>query len=769
VNHAFRLIEAQQLKAALTDSAGVLAVIVSGWFYDEVVHHSPLADAAAYQQITATVKETTGPAWIYLPDGGCSCGGTPVEPAASPVSDRPTPKQIPARPGSFTGRTAELAALTKVLDAAGANHTMAISVIAGMGGIGKSWLAFEWAHRTIDRFPDGQLYVNLRGFDPSGEPLAPAVAIRRVLDALEVPPASIPVDAEAQEELYRSQVAGRRMLIVLDNARDSSQVLPLLPASPHCMVLITTREQLSGLVTAHDAVPVPLGVLDELHSRQLLANRLGNHRLAAEPAAVDKLVKYCAGLPLALAIVAAHAAQAEFPLDVIASELGRTSLRGKVSVQLDALDGGEPTANLRVVLSWSYQVLTEDAAEVFRLLGLVPGTDISTAAAAVLTGRTESGVAVVVKRLEKSHLVQRTPKRYRMHDLIRLYAAELAEAEGPELRETVLRRLISFYVHATYAGERLLYPDRKDIEIGRPPAHLPMPQLGDDGSVLAWFDTEHHCLLAAQEVAVKQGWCQQVWELAWTMHGYLWRRGHLQEQLDTWRRGLAAARQLGDTAKQGVASRLLGQAYARAGVRDKAEKHLHEALVLARKTGDTHGEARAHHDLTWVWRDIDDRKALDHATEALRLFRTLDRPVWEAEALSMVSWHLAQLGRYEEARTACDRAYMLFRQEKNRQGQADTLDYLGYIELRCGDHRSAVTHLRESYALCRDLGATYQEADTLDHLGQALLALGHRQEARGVWQQALRLLHGQNRDDDARRIARLLSQLNDGQDPTSVD
>lgn len=759
VNLAFRLLEAPQLKQSLAKSRGVLALIVSEWFFEDVVRHSRVVDVSTYRQITAMVKETNVKAWICLPDQlHRHEDAAPELVNAHPAGQlsEVVPRHLPVRPRSFSGRTNELAALTESLDTAEANGAMAISVIAGMGGIGKTWLALEWAHKNVDRFPDGQLYVNLRGFDPSGRPVAPVVAVRRFLDALEVPPGSIPVDGDAQAALYRSKVAGRRMLVVLDNARDSAQVTPLLPASPTCMVLITSRNQLNGLITTHEARPLALDVLDNSDATELLAKRLGRERLIAEPAAVDKLVEYCGGLPLALTIVAAHAATHNgFPLAALVSELREASAR------LDALSGGELTANLPAVLSWSYCALTDDAAAVFCLLGLAPGPDIAVPATTVLTGLPDNSVAALLKQLESAHLVQRySPTRYRMHDLIRLYAAERAEADGPEEGEAGLRRLISYYVHATYAGERLLYPHRKDVDIGPPPSDYPIPLFEDDASILQWFDDEHFCLLAAQEAAVKREWHRLVWQLAWTLHGYLWRRGHLPEQLHTWGLGLTAAQQLHDLAAEGVASRLLGQACARAGMNERAFECLHRALDLAKETGDLHGEARAHYDLTWVWRETDDEQALNHAIEALRLFKTLDSPVWEGEALSVMGWHQAQLGRYDEARISCERAFGLFQKELNRQGQAVTLDYLGYIAHHCGEHDRALECLRQSLDLCRDLGATYYEADTLDHLGQAFAALGQSDEARSAWQRALSLNRAQDRKADARRIEQQLDGLN---------
>lgn len=760
INLAFRLVDAPELKADLAASPGVLALIVSSWFFNEVVRHSTIINPSTYRETVAEVKETIEPAWICLPDALVppERAGPPVpEQRKAPHSDN-VPQQLPTQPRSFVGRTPELTELTKLLSRAGSarNDPMPIIAITGMGGIGKTWLTVYWAREHLERFPDGQLYVNLRGFDPSGPPMAPADALRLFLDALGVEPGSLPASADALTALYRGLVKNRRMLIVLDNARDGDQVLSLLPGSPTCTVLITSRSHLKGLVTTSEAHPVALHPLDDSDAHALLAKRLGNDRLDAEPIAADDLVSYCAGLPLALGIVAAHAATREgFPLSGLASDLEAESGR------LDALDGGDLAVNLRAILSCSYRALDREVADVFQLLGLVPGPDVYLPAAAALTDLTADRTAALLWQLENVHLVQRcSATHYRMHDLVRLYAAECANADcSPDRRQHAKKRWIAFYVHATYVGERKLYPHRKPVDIGEPPADYVMPSFADDAAVLRWFDVERACLLAAQAAAEQHGWHELVWQLAWTLHGYLWRRGHLYEQQTTWRAGLTAAKKLGDPAIEGVAHRLLGQAHARAGKCHTASRHMYLALSLAKATGDTHGEARVHYDLTLVLRQSDDSGALQHAATALELFQTLDSPVWEAEALSTMGWHQARLGEYGAARASCRHALRLFRQENNRQGQAVTLDHLGYIALYRREYDDALSCFNDSLALCRDLGATYYEADTLDHLGQAHAALGRRPEARRAWQQALQLNRAQHRTGDVHRIEQQLAEL----------
>ncbi|WP_223199573.1 ATP-binding protein [Solihabitans fulvus] len=680
------------------------------------------------------------------------------EPALPPI-----PRQLPAAPRLFTGRVPELARLTGAMDAqADLGATMVISTIGGTGGIGKTWLALHWAHRNIDRFPDGQLMTNLRGFDPTAAPTSPAAALRGLLDALHVDAAAIPASFEAQCALYRSLVAGRRMLILLDNARDTAQVVSLLPGSPTCTVLVTSRDQLSGLAAAHGALSLALDVLEPAEARALLTAHLGHDRVAAEPEAVDALLDCCGGLPLALGIIAARAtAHPGLPLAALAEELREQSAR------LDGLNTGDLHTNLRAVFASSYHALDDEAATLFRLLGAAPGPDISLPAAASLIGRPTASTRVILRSLETAHLLQQhTPGRYRMHDLVRLCAAELAKS--CPARDAALRRLVDFYLHTAHAGDRLLEAHRQPVMLGElTPGAVPHG-LTDQAAVQAWFRAEHACLLATHRLAVDRGWHAPVWQLAWALDTFHHRHGHLHDRVAVWRAGAHAAAHLAEPTTQVLALRLLGGACARAGDHVAALDHLHEALDLAERTGDPHGQASAHYTLAMaLGRQGDHQQALDHATCALPLFRALDSPAWEADALNLVGWYSARVGRHREAREFCETALILNRQHGNPEGEANTLDSLGYIAHQTDQHDDALRYYGQALTVYRGIGHTYEEADTLDRLGEAQATHNQHDHARHTWQQALELYQLQHRVGDAERVQQRLAALDEHPHPTA--
>jgi tetratricopeptide (TPR) repeat protein len=757
INLTFRLLDAAPFKAALAESPGVLALITSDWFFDEVVRHSPDVDPATYRPSTVVVKETTTVGWICLPD-------QPYPPdvryltAAPRNAVLPVPRQLPAAPRGFIGRGAELAALTTALDTvAGDDVALVVTAVRGVGGVGKTWLALQWAHRHMDRFPDGQLFVDLRGFTPSGEPVETAAAVRGFLDALGLDPKSIPEDLDAQAALYRSMVADRRMLIVLDNARDTTQVASLLPGSRACVVIVTSRHQLTGLATAHGARSVTLDMLDELEARAALTQYLGPTRCDAEPAATTELLSYCAGYPLALRIVAHRAAShPHFPLSALAGQLRDEATR------LGVLDDDDPAASLPAVLSWSYAALSPEQAQMFRLLGLVPGPDVSLLAAASLAGVPVADASATLRALESASLIQEhAPGRYRMHDLVQLQAVEQAHrVDSADVREQALHRLVGFYLHTVHAGERVLGPQRVPIDLGQPiPGCSPLA-LQDLSTIVTWIDSEYSCLTAIEHKAVELRWHSDVWHLARALETFRLWRGHRHDQYMSWQGGLAAAQHL-DTWRLAFAHRNLGVACARAGRHNEALAHLRQAVVLNERANDLLGLATCHMNFARTWEVQENYQlALTHAEQSLHLFRQFDTPLYQADMLGAIGMYRARLGDYRNAYDACEAALALVGPQY-RHGEANILDSLGYIASRTGQYLQARGYYERALVIRRRLGSTYDEAGTLDGLGQTHVQLGRPTEARHVWHQALDLYETQHRENESKRLKARLAELKD--------
>lgn len=672
-------------------------------------------------------------------------------PVLTRLVNRPVPQQLPLAPTAFAGRGDELARLSSVA----AETAGGPVVITGAGGIGKTWLALHWAHRNAERFPGGQLFVDLRGFAQAGGPVPAAIAVRGFLDALGVDPAQLPGNPDAHAALYRSLVAGRRMLIMLDNACDAGQVTALLPGSPTCTVLVTGRDRMASLITTHGASTLALDALPEAEARALLVQRLGLARIEAEPRAVTDLLTYCAGSPLALGIVAARAtSHPGFPLETWAVELRDAATR------LDALDDGD-TMSLSAVLSWSYTALNPRQAEVFGLLGLAPGPDVSLAAAASLAGASPEGTRSSLRSLDRMSLVdEHVPGRWRMHDLIRLHAVDRCARDQPDVaRESALRRLVDHYIHTAVAADRLLAPHRTPIELEAPAPGCRPDALADESAAVAWFTAEHECLLAAQRHAAEHGRHHAVWQLAWALDTVHSRRGYLHDRLAAWRAVETVVQHL-DPDAQIVTHRTIGRACARLGQHAEALRHLRLALAGAEGIGDLANQANTHRAFAWALaRHGDNERALEHATRALHTFRTLDNPLQQARALNSMGWYATSLGRYEQARTHCEAALTLFRVHHDGTGNADAQDSLGHLAHHTGAYAEAVDHYRQALRHYRDTGDISHEADCLTRLGHSHAALGRPTLARDSWCQALLLYQAQHRTEDAQRVQAELNTL----------
>ncbi|GAA0259415.1 hypothetical protein GCM10010492_70460 [Saccharothrix mutabilis subsp. mutabilis] len=666
------------------------------------------------------------------------------------------PRQLPAAGDLFTGRAAELAALDRLLTISSSNRAMVISAIAGTGGIGKTWLALHWAHRNIEAFPDGQLFVDLRGFSPIGQPTAPVEAVRGFLDALGMDPARRPTDPDALVGLYRSLVAGRQMLIVLDNAGTSEQVVPLLPGGDSYTVLVTSRHRLPGLVARHGAHPLPLDVLSNAEARALLVTALGADRVAADEHAVEELIGLCRGLPLALGVIAARTrSHPHLPLSEIAAELR--------SLGLDALAEQDLIVSVPAVLSWSLHHLDDRQRETFSLLGIAPGPDIGLPAAANLTGLPERETHTVLGALVDACLLDRTPGgRYAMHDLVRAYAADLAHDDLPaSVRRAALERVVDFYLHTAHTASGLANAHRAPAPFDPPVPAVALQPLSDVPAALAWLDAHHAHLLAAQRTAAEHHRHQVVWLLASDLSIFHTRQGRHHDDLVTWQAALKAAARLPHPVSRIRALVLLGRACSRLDRHPQAIEHMNRALALAERHHEPAEQAHIHQEFAIAWiRQGDDRRALEHLQHALDLYRLLGQPRWEADMLNMLAWRTAHLGEFDTAREHCQAAIDLLSRHPYPDGEAATHDTLGYIGHHTGHFEQSIGHYRQALALRRALGNTTGFADTLERLGHPHAALGEYEQARALWVEAVQLYREQDRDADAERVRRQLDDLN---------
>ncbi|WP_232014093.1 tetratricopeptide repeat protein [Glycomyces terrestris] len=647
--------------------------------------------------------------------------------ATAPQIPAAVPAQLPPALASFTGRRAELRAAHGLLDRADGAGPV-IAAITGPAGVGKTTLGLRWAHQIADRFPDGQLYVNLRGFSPAPEVMAPETALHAFLTGLEVPAVRIPAALEERSALFRTRVAGRRLLLFLDNARDADHVRALLPGTAECLVVVTSRTALTGLVATDAASVLPLEVLDAAAARELLARRLGD-RLTAEPAAVDDLIGHCAGLPLALAIVAANAAaRPARPLAEAAADLARA--RGG----LDAFAGTEAATDVRTVFSWSLRAVSAAAARLFTQLGLHPGPETGTAAAASLAGLDERAARALLAELAAANLVTETGTgRYVLHDLLRAWAGELAAdlEDAPAARE----RLLDHYLHTAHAGDRALAPERAPIDLAPPAERTTATALGDVAAANAWFHRERANLLACIDLAGDIGADGHMWRLVWSVNSYLRLQGDPRILLALQERSHAAVERVGGPPLVARSHNGLAQALAAARRFDDAHLHLAAARRLFTALADREGlgltESLTGHMQLQQGLPADALASFQASVEHKRA--TGNRRALAA-ALNETGWARIQLGDYGSALADCLEALAVHRSVgPDRASDAYILHGVGYAHTHLGRHREAADYYRQSAALLeRDDDRRYL-APTLEHLGDAEAAAGDRSAARAAW------------------------------------
>ncbi|WP_275414786.1 BTAD domain-containing putative transcriptional regulator [Plantactinospora mayteni] len=661
----------------------------------------------------------------------------------------PPPAQLPTQVAAFVGRTGELAALDKLLSVEEPGATVAL--VHGTAGVGKTTLAVHWAHRVVPHFPDGQLHLDLRGYDRAGAALEPAAATRAFLAALGVRPEQIPESYPAQLGLYRSLIANRRLLVMLDNARDAEQVRPLLPTAAGSLALVTSRDSLLGLVATDRAHPVPLGLFTLDEARDFLADRISDDRAGTEPEAVEQLIGRCARLPLALAVTAALAvSNPGQSLDSLATELAEAG-------DLDSLDAGDPATDLRAVFFCSYRTLSVDGARLFRYLGLHPGPAITVPAAASLLGTPRRAARLRLDELRRAHLVATDePGRYALHDLLRAYAGELADAEIPPAeRAEAVGRILDHYLHSAYEADRRLYVRSDSIAPVEPAAGVEPERFVDERSALAWFDAERLVLLRVVDLAADTGRPTHTWQLAWAVSMFLNRRVHWQDWVHAQQRALESNADRDDLG-QAQAHRFLGLVYLRMSRADEAHEQLRQALDLFRRLGDPGGEASTERGIGRAYaRQGRHDRALAHTERALALFRAAGNRVGAASALNATGWYNAQLGEYHVALQRCREAVRLHEELNDNSGLANAWDSLGYTHHGLGNHADAVACYERAIEYFRAADDRYGEADALTRVGDTQLDAGTPGAALTAWRAALTILTDVGHPDAARVRARI--------------
>jgi DNA-binding SARP family transcriptional activator/tetratricopeptide (TPR) repeat protein len=645
------------------------------------------------------------------------------------------PRELPAPVGHFTGREAELAALNDLLDERPGVRAPAlvISAIGGTAGVGKTALAVQWAHQVAGRFPDGQLYVNLRGYDPD-QPVSAADALAGFLRTLGVPGTDVPDEMEGRARMYRSQLAGRRMLLVLDNARDGGQVRPLLPGDPGCVAVVTSRDALAGLVVTDGARRLDLDLLPLEDAVALLRSLIGG-RVDADPGAAAELAGLCARLPLALRIAAELAAARPA---VLLAEL----VPELAAARLDLLDAGEDRADVRAVFSWSVRQLPEEVAGAFALTGLHPGADLDRYAAAALIGATVGQARRILGRLHRASLIQAGGAgRYGMHDLLRAYARGQAGARDTGgWCEQALTRLFDYYLAATAAAMEILFPAEAHQRPRIAPAAAVLPAMPGQADARAWLDAERASLAAVVAHCAGHGWPRHATGLAATLFRYLMTGSHLPEAQTIYGHALHAARRSGDVAAEAEALNGLGGIGIMNGHFRDAAGHYRAALERYNRSGDRAGQARVLRNLGGTELQLHNyESAARYFRQAAAACEDVGDSLGAAIARADLGGAETELGWYDQAAEHLRRSLPVLRDEKAQPYEATALGRSGDLGLRRGDLAEAAEFFERALAICRSIDNPVGVASGLQGLGEVSLHRGEYQRAIGQLRQAIAL------------------------------
>jgi len=665
----------------------------------------------------------------------------------------PPPRQLPRGPGAFVGREPEFAALREIAEQAA--ETPAICVIDGVAGIGKTAFAIHAGRCLAELFPDGQLYADLRGFGPQRPPVPPAEALTGFLRALGVEPHAVPEAVDEQAAMYRSLLDGRRMLIVLDNAADPGQVRPLLPGSPGPLILVTSRGRLSGLTARDGARRLTLAPLAQTEAIALLGRILGQERVCAEPRAASDISVRCGHLPLALRIAADRAA--DRPHVTLADLAGQLAAARDL---LDVLASEDEATAVRAVFSWSYRALAPDAARMFRLLGLHAGPDVSVPAAAALAGLGETEAGRLLDLLAGVHLVEEArPGRYRLHDLLRVYAAEQVWiAEDAAGRRAALRRMLTWYLHTAVHADLVFVPGRRHPALGSPPPGCEPRTFTDYEQALAWCDTEHANLTAAIRLAAETGHDDVAWRFPVALRGFFDLRRPSAEWLAWASTGVTAARRAGDRDGQAWTLDCLGHAHSGLGKFTDALGCYTEARDIRRETGDRWGEnVNSMINLGCTYLELSRFDlGLDCFQRVLAAAREAGNKYVQSLALVNLAETYIGLARPEDVLACAEQAVQMTREIGYRQAEGTALGSVATAYRAMRQPARARDWYQQALVVRRQIGDRHGEAEILRDLGDLSAEAGHAQAASRSWHQALAILEGLG---DARACAEIRGRL----------
>ncbi|WP_052026048.1 tetratricopeptide repeat protein, partial [Amycolatopsis vancoresmycina] len=751
----FRLVDSEPVKTALANSPGVLAVMVSSWFFDEVVRHSQDGSPGTYRPVLVEAKETRTIGWVCLPDHPYPDNPVYLQqhlmnsaaqfalpdgvPSATTRRDNPRrglrtlPRDVPA----YTGRAAELAWLADaVADAAGSGDAVAIHAVDGMAGVGKTAFAVHAGHLLADRFPDAQLFVRLHGHTPGQQPADPADVLAALLATTGVPAQQVPADPDARAAMWRDRLAGRRVLLILDDAVSYAQVEPLLPASPGSLVMITSRRRLTALT---GVVTLPLDILPPDEAASLFTRLSGRPGAHAEAEHVDRVVRLCGMLPLAVSLLAGRLrSRPQWSVAELAGELD--SAHDRLG-ELRAED-----LEVAAAFDLSYRELTDDRQRFFRRLGLHPGPELDAHAAAALADVPVAEAGAHLEVLYNDHLVDEPAfDRYRMHDLIREFGRKLSQGDAAADREQAIGRLFGHYrataaVAAHHIAQDVTTDGLRDsggILRGRAPAG-PEVRLSSRMEAWAWMRTEAANLIACAEYAIGNAWHDQVIGLAESLAKFLYLVGPWDQAVRLHLAAAESAARTGNDLARAHALNRLGNMQRRIGDYQGAlESHV-VALACYTELGDKAGQVAAWGQLGADRRMVDDyRGAAAAYTRALEMARNLDDRSSEAFALNQLGIvHLVD-GDYQAAVAAHTKSLRLYEDLGDQLGQADAWNELGIARRTMGDFDGAIeAHTRAVHGF-REVSHRFSESFALNSLAVVWRMVGKYRKAIDAHEQAL--------------------------------